>query len=176
MQQLTNTAILTFVFKEKTFYKKATSNLIKEEKNIFKKGDFNMSCKSGIYTANSRVSNTVVGDIVQLGSVVRRFGRNLELSGDTIYACGQGYYNVDVNITFAGKIAGDATFQIYENGVPVPGAKSTVTVSTPDTKKNTLSIPALIRNCDECCRKAITIVVSGIDVITHNVGVVVVKE
>lgn len=135
-----------------------------------------MSCKSGIYTANSRISDTVVGDILQLGSVVRRFGKNLELSGDTIYAFGRGYYNVDVNITFTGKAAGDATFQIYEDGVPVAGAKATVTVSTPDTEKNSVTIPALIRNCKDCCRKAITVVVSGIDVTTSNVGAVVVKE
>lgn len=134
-----------------------------------------MSCKSGIYTANTRKTDVYNENILVLGSVVRRFGREIELSGDTIYVCDRGYYDADVNITFTGLGAGDATFTILVDGVAVPGATATVTVNSPLKEKNSVSIPAMIRNCDPCCRKAITVLVTGVDVKTYNVGIVVEK-
>ena len=61
-------------------------------------------CKSAIYTANT--SPVTLNLTVQqpsaalpLGTVIRRFGRNIQLSGTGILIEGEGYYDVDESVT-----------------------------------------------------------------------------
>ena len=86
--------------------------------------------KSLIQVANQSIQTVAANSIVSLGSVLRRFGCNLRLSGNAIEAEGQGYYSVDACVTVLPTAAGTVTVALYENGVPISGAISTGSVST----------------------------------------------
>ena len=58
-----------------------------------------MSCKSAIYTANNTPATLAVGNTIPLGTIIRRFGQNINLNGDGITLTGQGYYDVNVSVT-----------------------------------------------------------------------------
>ena len=51
--------------------------------------------KSLIQVANQSTQTVFINSIIGLGSVQRRYGNNLRLSGNAIEVDGQGYYTVD---------------------------------------------------------------------------------
>lgn len=143
-----------------------------------------MSCKSAIYTANQRPYPTTLtasqpAAQLELGTVVRRFGCNAQLSGNGVLLDGQGYYDVDANVTITPEVAGDYTVALYEDGVAVPGAQQTVTVPAAGDAI-AFNVPALVRL--QCCSSSatLTLVLSTTatlptTVTVNNVGVVVEK-
>lgn len=142
-----------------------------------------MSCKSAIYTANQSASTITLTTaqptaVIPLGTVIRRFGRNIQLSGNGILLNGDGYYDVDASVVATPVTAGNYTVTLYEDGVAVPGATQTVTAAAAATI--TFNIPALIRL--QCCSSSstLTLVLSTTatlpaTVTINNVGVVVEK-
>lgn len=131
--------------------------------------------KSVIYAGNNATQiTTVAGSVVAFNNVVRRYGCNLGLSGGNVTLQGQGYYDVDVNITFTGISAGTLTVQVYKDGVAIPYANASVTTGA-DTINN-LNIPCIVRECGCCDCSTITVVAGGVDVNITNAGIVVSKE
>lgn len=140
--------------------------------------------KSAIYTANQRPYPTTLTTAqptaqLELGTVIRRFGCNAQLSGSGILLDGQGYYDVDTNVTITPEVAGDYTIALYEDGVAVPGAQQTVTVPAIGDAI-AFNIPALVRL--QCCNSSatLTLVLSTTatlptTVTINNVGVLVEK-
>ena len=139
--------------------------------------------KSAIYTANT-AANTITlttaqpTSAIQLGTVIRRYGCNLNLSGNGILVDGDGYYFVDSSATMTAAAAGNYTVALYLDGVAIPGATQTVTAAAAGTF--TINIPALIRL--RCCTASstLTIVLSTTatlpaTVTVNNVGVVAIK-
>ena len=105
--------------------------------------------RSLIQVANPSTQAVAVNSIIPLGSVQRRFGCNLRLSGNAIECSGEGYYTIDSNITVAPTAAGAVTVGLFVNGVQLPGAIAYGTGTAGDPL--TLSIDATIRqgcNCD----------------------------
>lgn len=143
-----------------------------------------MSCKSAIYTANQRPYPTTLTTAqptaqLELGTTIRRFGCNTQLSGNGILLDGQGYYDVDTNVTITPEVAGDYTIALYEDGVAVPGAQQTITVPAVGDAI-AFNIPALVRL--QCCNSSatLTLVLSTTaalptTVTINNVGVVAKK-
>ena len=142
-----------------------------------------MSCKSAIYTANtSPVTLTLTAQqpsaTLALGTTIRRFGRNIRLSGTGILIEGEGYYDVDASVTMTPAAAGNYTFTLFKDGVAVPGATQTVTAAADSAIA--FNIPALVRN--QCCDSSasLTLVLTTTatlpaTVVINNVGVVVEK-
>lgn len=142
-----------------------------------------MSCKSAIYTANtSPVTLTLTAQqptaTLPLGTVVRRFGQNIRLSGNGILIDGEGYYDVDASVTLTPAAVGDYTVTLYKDGVAVPGATQTITAVA--DAAISFNIDALVRL--QCCNSSasLTLVLSTTatlpaDVVVNNVGVVVEK-
>ena len=89
--------------------------------------------KSMIYTVNSSVQNVLDGGQISLGTVVRRFGCNCELSGNGIVIEGVGYYKIDVAATVIPSEIGTATLSAYKDGVEIPGASTSAEVTAADT-------------------------------------------
>ena len=57
-----------------------------------------------------------------MGRAVHRNAQSqANLNGDAISIAGNGYFNVDVTITFNGAV-GDAEISLYKDGYQVPGA------------------------------------------------------
>lgn len=118
-----------------------------------------MSCKSAIFTANTTAQTVAVGGTLSLGSIIRRYGCDLNLNGSsiTINGCNDaGYYDVKASVTAAPTAAGTVTAAVSTAGNPVA-----------------LPIAALVR--EFCCGDdaALTLVLSGAAATVSNVAVVV---
>lgn len=116
--------------------------------------------KSVLYASNSNAQNIAVttGTVINFGSVVRKYGYNTNISGGNAVVKGCGYYAIDTNVLFTDTVAGTVTIQLYNDGVAIPGAISTITVVAADVES--FNIPAVIRmTCD--CESTITAVISG---------------
>lgn len=106
--------------------------------------------KSLIQVANPSSQTVAVGSIISLGSVQRRYGCNLRLSGNAIEMGGEGYYAVDCSVTLVPSAVGAVSIALYENGVAVPGATATGAVSTVGNSV-TLPIMTTLRRACGCC-------------------------
>lgn len=107
-----------------------------------------MTCSSALYTVNAAGTQLVPNAQVPFGSAIRRFGRNINLDGDSISVRGSGYYKVDCSITVEPSAAGNITVQLFNDGIAVPGASARTTAGAADDPVN-LNLVALVRN--QCC-------------------------
>lgn len=134
-----------------------------------------MSCKSAIYTANTSSQVLAVGDTVNLGSIVRRFGSNLTLSGDSIVTSGIGYYEINASLSVSPTAAGTVTVIATKDGVTIPGASASATTTVAGDVVS-LSIDALVRESCPCdTRSAISFVLYGAASTVSNIAVTVEK-
>lgn len=143
-----------------------------------------MSCKSAIYTANTTPTTLTLtaqqpSATLPLGTTIRRFGCNLQLSGSGILVDGNGYYDVNASVTVTPAAAGNYTVTLFADGVEIPGATQTVTAAAASTI--TFNIPALVRL--NCCGAATTLTLRltttatlPATVTVNNVGITVEKD
>lgn len=104
--------------------------------------------RSLIQTASKSSTNLTAGSVIPLGSVIRRYGCNCRLNGDTAEIEGIGYYDVDATVTLYPTEIGDVTIALYRNGVAVPGTTVTGTVAA-ISDAITLPIVGTVR--ETCC-------------------------
>lgn len=81
-----------------------------------------MSCNSAIYTASTSPEDLQANAQIPFGSIVRRFGKNIDLEGSDMILHGNGYYKCDCSVTLEPAAAGNVSAQLYLNGEPYPGA------------------------------------------------------
>ena len=131
--------------------------------------------KSLIQTANQSAQAVAANSIISLGSVQRRFGCNLRLSGNGIELEGQGYYTVEAAVTVAPTAAGTVTVALYDNGVQIPGAIASATVGAGDAV--TMPVIATLRQgcCCDSADNLTAVLVTGAGTV-NNIAVRVVKE
>lgn len=117
-----------------------------------------MSCPASIYTV---LTNYAVTEGAQgsFGTIVRRFGRFVQLDGQGINLLGQGYYDLDASLSFTPTATGPVTIQFYQDGVAIPGALATTqgTAAEPCT----LPVVAKVRNCGCDCNSTLTYTISA---------------
>lgn len=132
--------------------------------------------KSAIYTVNGSSQNVAVNGIIDLGSIIRRFGPNLNLAGNAIQVCGSGYYDLNASITLAPTAIGNVTVSVFKDNAPIPGATATESVETANNPVN-ISINALIREMCPCCDALsnLTFVLTGTAASVTNIAVKVDK-
>lgn len=131
--------------------------------------------KSLIQTANSSQQNVAVNSIISLGSTLRRFGCNCRLNGNAIELRGEGYYAIDVDTTVTPTAAGNVTVTLFKDGVAIPSATATNSVSTVGNS-TTLPITTTVRI--GCCGEdsSITaVLVAGAGVV-NNISMRVIKQ
>lgn len=130
--------------------------------------------RSAIYVANTGAQSVAVGGTIGLGGIVRRFGCAVDLNGNSINATEQGYYDVNVSVTAAPTVAGTVTATLFNNGVAVPGATASASVSTAGNPLN-LSFESIVRV--PCCGSsaALSVILTGTAATVSNVAVVVEK-
>lgn len=133
--------------------------------------------KSLLYTVNTSVQELPINGIIIPGTVIRRFGQNVNLSGNGIQIEGSGYYEIEANFTLAPTSAGEATITAYLDGVAIPGATATATAAAGGDFIN-LSILAVVKEGCPCCNgvKTITFVLSDIASSVTNSAIVVEKK
>lgn len=132
--------------------------------------------KSAIYTVNTSTQSVAVDGIINPGTVIRRFGPNLDLSGNALQISGAGYYDIDASFTLAPTAVGTVTITAFLNNVPIPGA----TVSGSTTIANNpinVSLSSLVRQSCPCCEgvSTLTFVLTGTEASITNSAIVVEK-
>ena len=115
-----------------------------------------MSCKSAIYAANQSQNSITISAsqpnvIVPIGTVIRRFGCDLQLSGNGIIIDNNGYYDVQANVTMTPAAAGDYTMTLLKDGTAVPGA--TQQINATEGNPIGFNIPAIVRQ--SCCSSSV---------------------
>lgn len=105
-----------------------------------------MSCKSALYGANTTPQMVKNGGIVNLGTIIRRFGQNLDMINGTVMAHGRGYFDVDVNLNIIPTSSDIITIKLLKNGIVIPGAiaKNSANINS----AYSVSIPVIFRNVD----------------------------
>ena len=132
--------------------------------------------KSAIYVVNSTTQDVAENGLINPGTVIRRFGCNIRLSGTAINLNGSGYYDLNASFVVAPTAAEPVTVTAYKDGVAIPGAFATETpVAANDTVN--LSISSLVREFCPCGDSSsnITFVLSGVSSAVTNSSVVIEK-
>ena len=130
--------------------------------------------KSAIYTANTSAQAATTGTTLSLGSIIRRFGCALNLNGNGIILSKAGYYDVNASITAAPTVVGTVTATLFKDGLAVPGATASASVSTAGNFVN-LSLTSLVKVPCDCSADTLTIVITGANATVSNVAMVVEK-
>lgn len=114
--------------------------------------------------------------ILALGTVQRRYGKGLRLSGNGIEASGIGYFSVDASVSIAPTAAGTVTVAMFKNGVQVPGAIAYGSTTTAGNPVAMSIVSTIRRGC--CCDGAdnLTFVVLEGAGTAKNVSVRIVEE
>lgn len=128
--------------------------------------------KSLILTSNSNLQVLEAGSIIELGTVVRRFGQNLRLDGNAINAKGAGYYKVDANVELVGTTAGIATITMLKDGVPYAERRVSLEVA----QVAVVPIDTAIRVYNNCESSNISFRLDGTAQSVSDISVVEVKE
>ena len=129
--------------------------------------------KSLLYGGNSATQTIPINGVINLGTVNRRYGNNINLIGGNVVVSGVGHYFGMANFVIDGTASGNVVITMYDNGVPIPNANATKSVT--DGVIDGMVVPFAIY--DKCCADhTITAVVTGIGVDVTNVGVLVVKD
>ena len=123
--------------------------------------------KSLIQTANPSTQAVAVNNIISLGSVQRRYGCNLRLSGNAIEMGGEGYFAVDVVATLAPNAIGSATIALYVDGAPVPGATATGSVAAIGDSVTLPIATTLRRMCCEDVDNITVVLTAGASSVTN---------
>ena len=132
--------------------------------------------KSAIYVVNQSTQVIPVDGVITPGTVVRRFGPNLNLSGNGIQISGNGYYKIDTSFTIAPTAEGEVTVTAFLDGVQIPGAIATETAAAAGDYIN-LSISSIVREGCPCCAglRTLTFVLTGTESNITNTAIVVEK-
>lgn len=132
--------------------------------------------KSMIYTANTSGVTPAIGSTVPVGSIIRRKGNCIDASGSAINLREPGYYAVAISATLTAAAVGTVTLNLQQNGVNVPGATASVSITTANTQIENIAIVAIIRVL--CCGDAaLTVSVGGTTAPTiSNLAITVTRE
>lgn len=112
--------------------------------------------KSLIQVANQSEQTVAENSVLTLGTVQRRYGKDLRLSGNGIEVSGVGYFSIDASVSAEPTAAGNVTVALYNNGTQVPGAIAYGSTTTAGNAVNLSLVSTIRRGC--CC--------SGADILT----------
>ena len=132
--------------------------------------------KSALYVANTSAQSITVDGVIAPGTIIRRFGPNITLSGNAIQIVGAGYYEINASLTAEATAAGEIIITVYKDGVPLQGAVATETAAAAGDFVN-LSISAIVREFCSCCDglSNLTFVLTGNDATITNIAIIVEK-
>lgn len=137
-----------------------------------------------IGSKNFTSQDVITNGIVNLGAVYRRYckringTRTFDFDGNNIILQQSGIYHITATAVVSAAEAGNVTLALYENGIAIPGAVSTQTITTADTELRTLTIDYYVLVDSACVlgntavvQKAITLVNTGVEATYSSVVV-----
>ena len=132
--------------------------------------------RSLIQTANPSTQSLIANSVINLGTVLRRYGCNLRLSGNGIETVGEGYYEINATVTVEPTAIGNVTVTMLVDGNAIPAAIASGYASVANTPV-TLPIIATIRKGCRCDGASnITFVLTEGDGDVTNISVRVIKS
>lgn len=99
---------------------------------------------------NNGTQEVLVDGLVNLGSVYRRYVRNnccsqtFTFNGTSFNLGLRGMYHITLTAIVSAPVAGDVSIQMLENGVEIPSAIATTTITTADTEFRTITIDRIV--------------------------------
>lgn len=104
-----------------------------------------------LYSANTTAQTLAIGNTINMGAAVRRYGcvrgtsvpyASVSGTTTTLSSCGRcpAYYDIAANVVVTPTAAGTVTITALQDGVAIPGAVGTATVAATDT---TVTIPVI---------------------------------
>lgn len=137
---------------------------------------------------NGTTQTLLTNGLVDLGAVYRKYCKKdcgvktFDYTSNSIVLQKAGIYRVTISAIVSSATAGDVTLQLYENGVAIPNAIATETITTPTTEFHTTTIDYFVLVDSDCVlgrattlAKAITLVNVGDGSTITNVVANVVK-
>lgn len=129
-----------------------------------------------IGTRNTTTQAVPVGSAVLVGDVYRRYCKKnncgipaFSTNLSSIALQHSGIYHVTATITFTGDAAGVVTFQLTQNGIAIPGAIASETITTAETEVRTVTIDFYVLVDNTCVLGTPTTVGSSIGI--TNTGI-----
>lgn len=130
-----------------------------------------------IGTRNITSQDLAIGQALNLGEIYRKYCRKnhcgvkaFDFNGTSVSLQHSGVYHITTNITFTAPAAGDVTFQLSVNSVPIPGALATETVTTATTEVNTTTLDFFVLVDNNCVLNTPVVSVSNISVLNTGVA------
>lgn len=127
-------------------------------------------------TRNSTSQTLVTGSVLNLGEVYRKFCRKnscglkaFEFNSNSISLQHSGIYHVTATITFTAPVAGVVIFQLTDNGVAIPSALASETITTATTEVRTTTIDFFVLVDSGCVLGSPTTLIKNIGI--TNTGV-----
>jgi len=139
-----------------------------------------------LINAGTNISTVVLPNgILPITTIVKRFNRvnatnEVNAIGNAIAIetknCNKPRYNIFATITFTAAAAGDVVISAYQDGVEIPLATTSATVTTADTQIITLPITTSIV-AKGCGTTLITLINTGtINITVTNVNILAVED
>lgn len=127
-------------------------------------------------TKNTATQEVVADGLINLGQVYRRYSKKnncgshtFTFNGSSISLNHSGIYHITAVLVGSAE-AGDATVQLFENGVAVDGAVSTQTITTADTEIRTFVIDHFVLVDNACVLGKSTTVADSITLVNTGVA------
>lgn len=127
-------------------------------------------------TRNAATQDLVVGSVLNLGEVYRKYCKKnscgtkaFDFNGTSILLQHSGIYHITATITFTAPVAGVVTFQLTENGVAIPSALATETITTATTEIKTTTIDFFVLVDSGCVLGSPTTLIKNVAI--ANTGV-----
>ena len=129
--------------------------------------------KNSIYVGTNTSSSVVVNGTVPFTTIVHRENGNnsseIDLVGNSVVIetgcrC-RPRYNIDARITFTAPTAGLVTLSVFKNGVAIPFANASESITTATTETRTVTIPCGTLT-EKCTNNIYTVVNNGAIAVT----------
>lgn len=128
-------------------------------------------------TANTTAQTVLTNGVINLGSTYRRYSKknNCNVATFTNKATSvslnqTGIYHITATFVASGTAAGNATIQMFVNGVAVPRDISTETITTADTEVRTFVIDDYVLVDSTCVLGRTTTVPASLSFINTGIG------
>lgn len=98
---------------------------------------------------NNGTQDVLVDGLVNLGSVYRRYTRcnasqPFTFNGTSFNLGLRGMYHITLTAIVSAPVAGDVSIQMLENGIEIPSAIATTTITTAETEFRTITIDRIV--------------------------------